>query len=144
MDKTLIFDESNEIEIFLAPFHMQQFARNGSVQAVRHEMRSVQYNVHGIHRPAKRFSAIVVSGLNIERRGYAIGEDLECALQYSFKNLTRHCEHGKKIMAREFCLIVLHYSQVLSKDHQNCGSRFESEKIGFVSYSSRKESISFT
>lgn len=140
MDKTLIFNESNEIEIFLAPFHMQQFARNGSVQAVRHEMRSVQYNVHGIHRPAKRFSAIVVSGLNIERRGYAIGEDLECALQYSFKNLTTHCDHRKKIMAREFCLIVLHYS-ILSKDHQNCRSRFESGKIGFVSYSSRKESI---
>lgn len=49
-----------------------------------------------IHRPAKRFSSIVVSGLNIERRGYAIGEDLECALQYSFKNLTTHCDHRKK------------------------------------------------
>ena len=48
MDKTLIFNESNEIEIFLAPFHMQLFVKNGSVHAVRHEMRSVQYNVHGI------------------------------------------------------------------------------------------------
>ena len=68
-----------------------------------------------IHKPAKRFSAIVVSGLNIERRDYAIGEDLECALQYSFKNLTTHCDHRKRIMAREFCLIVLHYSTLRRK-----------------------------
>ena len=48
VDKTLIFNDSNKIEIFLEPFHMQRFVRNGSVQAVRHEMRSVQYNVHDI------------------------------------------------------------------------------------------------
>ena len=53
-------------------------------------------------------------GLKIEWRTHAIGEDLECALQYSFKNLTTHCDHRKKIMVREFCLIVLHYS-TLSK-----------------------------
>ena len=48
MDKTLIFNESIEIEIFLAPFHMQLFVKNGSVYAIRYEIGSVQYNVHGI------------------------------------------------------------------------------------------------